>query len=67
MTAAIISLAVVAMLNVALVAFGYGRLTQKVLGLSKTVNGALNNHLAHIDKKLDEIAERVARIEGRLD
>jgi len=60
-------------LNITVVAFAYGKLTQKVDGVSNSV-AELNNHITEVKSSLDDVkketsatGERVSRLEGILN
>ena len=65
MTEALIGVGVVLSLNLLGLAYTYGRLFQKVDFVLKSLSNS-RNHLSQIDAKLEDIAERVSRIEGKL-
>jgi len=67
MTEALIGVAVVLFLNILTFAFAFGRLTQKVNSLCDIVNNHLRGDIKGIHKRLDNIDERLSRLEGYLN
>jgi len=62
---AVIGVAFLVILNIVVFAYAHGKLTQRVKDLSITVNNHILTELQAINKRLDNIAERISHLEGR--
>ena len=58
------ALAMLLLLNVSTIAYGYGKLTQKVCALGNELSH-LTTTITEIAEKLSSIAERLSKLEGR--
>ena len=67
MTEALIGVGVVLFLNIVSFAFIYGKLTNKVSDLCEIVNNHLRTEIKDIKEKVDDIDNRLSRLEGFLN
>lgn len=66
MVEGLIAIGVVLILNILILAFGYGKLTQKVASLANDTSHIVKN-IENIFRRIDDINERLSRLEGRLE
>ena len=65
MPEALIGLGTAVVIQVLIFSYHYGKLSQQVSGLSVKITSLCTNHFPTLETKVDELAERISRLEAK--